>query len=156
MPKALTKFFAPKSKEQAVSAHFLGEAYFIATEYGSDRSDPCYVVGPVIHVARPADPAELGNAASRGLDQCRYDFDAPKNREHWKTVKFPLLEATRLKTWAAVAKHSNSLTVRRLGAVVTVLPCYREKQGFHPLMDRLVSLDAPERSGARAASYGGA
>jgi hypothetical protein len=150
MFKRIASFFAAKPRDESVSVYYVEDRYFVATEYGAvDGGLACYVVGPVNEVSRPTSAADLGAAIFRGLDLCRYDFDAPETREDWKQVQFPVLQATRSKTWAALAKKSNSLTVRRLGSAVTVLPSRREKQGFAPIMERQVVLASPaaERMG---------
>jgi hypothetical protein len=144
MFERISRLFVAKPRDEAVSVYFLGDRYFIATEYGSEGGLACYVVGPVTEVGLPASASDLGAAILHGLDQCRHDYDAPKTREDWKLVQFPVLQATRSKTWAALAKKSNNLSVRRVGTSVTVLPCRREKQGFAPLMERQVVLDSPD------------
>jgi len=140
---AVTRLFRGQSKPQAVSIFFVGSDVYVATEYGADGSEPCYVVGPVLKVSISAGAAAIGKAVSDGLAACRYDFPAPATREDWKAVQFPVLQSTGSRSWAALAKRSNSLTVRRQGASVKVLPTYRDKQGFSPVVDRELVMQMP-------------
>jgi len=136
--------FGRKSRLRSVGVYYVGRTYHVVTQYGSDGGDPCVEVGPVASVERPDDPAQLGQAILRGLAQCRYDYPFPKSREAWKSVPLPLLAATGLKTWSAVAKQANNLRVDQVDSDVRIRPAKRgAKQSFYPVPEREIALAAP-------------
>jgi len=129
---------------RSVSVYYLDRAYYVVTLYGSEGGDPCAEVGPVARLARPDDAAELGRAVRHGLAQCRYDFAFPSSRDAWTSVPIPLVGATGLKTWAAVAKRADHVRVDEKGLNTRLSPTARgPAQSFYPVPDRDVSLNVP-------------
>ena len=140
---ALLKMFRGNSGSRSVGVYYVGHIYYVVTLYGSDGGDPCVEVGPVASIERPDDPTQLGQAIRHGLAQCRYDYPFPKNREAWKSVPLPLLAATGLKTWAAVAKRANHLRVDQEDSIVRIRPSRRgPKQSFYPVPEGEIALES--------------
>jgi hypothetical protein len=140
---ALLRMFRRNSRLRSVGVYYVGHSYHVVTQYGSDGGDPCVEVGPVASIERPDDPTQLGQAIRHGLAQCRYDYPFPKNREAWKSVPLPLLAATGLKTWAAVAKRANNLRVDQEDSIVRIRASRRDKQSFYPVPEREIVLESP-------------
>ena len=140
---AVLRMFKGKSRLRSVGVYYVGRVYHVVTLYGSDGGDPCIEVGPVASIERQDDPTQLGQAIRHGLVQCRYDYPFPKNREAWKSVPTPLLAATGLKTWVAVAKRANHLRVDEENSIVRIRPTRRgPKQAFHPVPEREIALQS--------------
>jgi hypothetical protein len=141
---SLKRWFGDSKRMRSVSVYLRENTYHVDTLHGSDGGDPCIAAGPVTSLAADQPPEALGAAIRQGLKLSTHKHPFPKNQDDWKRVLQPLLDATKTRSWAAMAKRSSSVRIDQRGDSLQLSPSRRTPKGsFEAVAERERTLLSP-------------
>lgn len=94
--------------------------------------------GRVRSLDRTVEPQLLANAIRESFAESARGVPHP-SQDEWRSVQAPMLEATGVKSWAALARGAKAVGLELVGAEVTMTPSANyARQGGDSLPDQLI------------------
>ncbi|MGH7918185.1 MAG: hypothetical protein ACREQE_11995 [Candidatus Binataceae bacterium] len=117
-------------------------SFFYVESYSMTTVGVWVARGPVASVACE-NVAELGSGVLAALQASCTGIPHP-GRDEWKQIGAPLLEAAKVKSWAAFERGTRSVGVTLEGSVVRIVPRRNlgSKGGFQPIEGACVEIPA--------------